>query len=105
MGGTHCLWRERDEREPCGNVGVWRMLCVQVFLLGQHQGAGRTCSLRASALEQERAECGQNENAHSAHGRNCCLLEKKIINNFLLQFTLCSSRAGNKTILGAVKQL
>lgn len=58
MVGTRCLWRERDEHKPCGNVGVWRMLCVQVFLLGQHQGAGRTCSLRASALEQERAECG-----------------------------------------------
>lgn len=68
---------------------------VQLKSISIRAGAGRVRALLAEL----------SENAHSAHGRNCCLLEKKIINNFLLQFTLCSSRAGNKTILGAVKQL
>ncbi|EOB00913.1 hypothetical protein Anapl_00473 [Anas platyrhynchos] len=36
QGGTHCLWSEKDEHKPCGNARVWRMLRVQVFLLGQH---------------------------------------------------------------------
>lgn len=55
---THSLWSERDERKSPGNAKMCRMLRVQVFLLGQHRGAGRALSLRASALEQEQAARG-----------------------------------------------